>query len=128
MECNGIRSSAIRLKTEFPWTADRSHLCIQRGWNCTRSFRRWFAEDYEYCSPGLKLKRNCRASVCHLVGSFFGCSGFGIPQLRLLAGNAERGIDRFRVVAAIINEIDVGVREFAVNEFDVGVIAVDRKS
>ena len=72
------------------------------------------------------MKRDHGASVHHLERSRLFGTGLGAPQLRLPTGHAECGINHFLMITAVVDEIDVAVRQLAVHELHIGVIGLLR--
>jgi hypothetical protein len=62
------------------------------------------------------MQRDGGATVCDGVGGGLGISGFGVPELRGLAGDAEGCVDGLVTVVAVVEEVDVGARELAMDE------------
>ena len=85
-----------------------------------RDFGCRLAEHHEDRAPGLEVQRHRGAAVGHLERRGLRGAGLGVPQLRLLAGHAERGVDRLGVIAAVVHEVEIAARELAVHELHVG--------
>jgi hypothetical protein len=57
------------------------------------------------------MQWNRGAAICDAPGGGLGLAGFGVPELRGFAGNAEGCVDDLVSIIAVIQKVDVAARE-----------------
>ena len=72
------------------------------------------------------MQRHSGASVGYVEGGWLGLRRFGAPQFRQLSLDAKCGIDYGGVIAAVVDEVEIAIDQFAVNEFHVGIVVLFR--
>ena len=109
------RRAAIRLKAHIPRPVHRRQLCLHHLGQGPRCRLRRLAEHHKHRAPGSSAAAPwCgRRRSCMTRARF---SGLRMPQLGGFPGHAEGRVHRLVAVVAVIDKIEVAIRQLAMDE------------
>lgn len=81
----------------------------------------WLAEDDEGSAVRVERERNEGSSVGDGIGGSFDLASVGMPDLWRVTGEAEVSGYVLGAIVAVVNEVDIGSRELAVDEKKFGI-------
>ena len=74
------------------------------------------AEHHEHRAPRIEMERHRRAIARDAIRRRFAPSAVGVPDLGLLSAHAERCLHVFIAVLPVVDEVDIAVRQCAMDE------------